>query len=161
MSNTLVGKPFSTVLAPVQNGRVLSDRSEKNVPMFGDQRTRTFDVNGDGKADAKLIESTVLGTTRRELSLLDGQGRAVDTFVSGTKRDSFFGLVETGKVWSHAHNEYPATGWAPSLEIYEKASNETGELAMRATTTFTPAGEKTKFEVDQDKNGSLETIINR
>lgn len=156
-----IGKPFSTVLAPVQNARVLSDRSEKNVPMFGDERIRTFDVNGDGKADAKLIESTVLGTTRRELSLLDGQGRAVDTFVSGTKRDSFFGLVETGKVWSHEHREYAATGSAQLFEVYERASNETGALALRATTTFTPAGEKTKLEIDKDQNGSLETITNR
>lgn len=160
MSNTLVGKPFSTVLAPLQNARVLSDRTEKSVPMFGEQRTRTYDVNGDGKADARLIESTII-STRRELSMLDGQGRAVDTFVSGTKLDPFFGPVETGKVWSHEHRDYAGTSSAPIFEVYEKASNETGELALRATTTFTPSGEKTKFELDKDQNGSLETIINR
>ena len=79
MSNTLIGSPFQNVLAKVQNARVLTETKEKNVPMFGDEVRRTFDVNGDGKADARLIESTVMGTTRRELSLMDAQGQTPGT----------------------------------------------------------------------------------
>lgn len=160
MSNTLVGAPFQSVLAKVQNARVLSESHAKNVPFFGDERVRTFDVDGNGKADAKLTESTLGGVTRRELTMLDEQGREVDTFVSGTKRDAFFGAVETGKVWSHAHTEYGGSG-ARVLEVYEKASNDTGALKLRATTTFSGGSEKTTFELDKDGNGTLETVLTR
>lgn len=157
MSNTLVGAPFQSVLAKVQNARVLSESNAKNVPFFGNERVRTFDVDGNGTADAKLTESTLGGVTRRELTMFDAQGRKSDTFVSGTKRDSFFGLVETGKVWSHEHVEYGGSGQRV-LEVYEKASNETGALRARATTTFDGGAETTKVELDKDGNGSLESV---
>lgn len=161
MSNTLIGSPFQNVLAKVQNARVLTETKEKNVPMFGDEVRRTFDVNGDGKADARLVESTVMGTTRRELTLMDAKGRTVDTFVSGTRYDPFFrSLSETGKVWSHEHREYSGDSATPVFEVYERASNKTGALSARATTTFA-GGEKTKLELDKDDNGSLETVLNR
>lgn len=159
---TRIGAPFQDVLSKVQNARVLSE--EKGVdPFRGPHTDRTYDVNGDGVADARLIEATKGSSTRRELSFLDAQGRPVDTFVSGTKDDRFFGLMDTGRVWSHTHREYGATGNALSWEreVHERASNTTGELSERVTTTRRNGASQLTFESDRDGNGSLETVVRR
>lgn len=159
---TRIGAPFQDVLSKVQNARVLSE--EKGVdPFRGPHTDRQYDVNGDGVADARLIEAKKGSATYRELSFLDAQGRPVDTFVSGTRDDRFFGLMDTGRIWSHTHREYGATGNALSWEreVYERASNTTGELSERVTTTRRNGSTQATFESDRDGNGSLETVVRR
>jgi hypothetical protein len=157
--STRIGSQFSDVMARLNTARKLEEKQYKNVAFFGDLTDRKFDLDGDGKADVRTSEATKMGATRREVTFLDAQGRAVDTFTSGTRLDSFFGLVETGKVWSHTHYERDAaTGL--TTETYERASNKTGELSARATKVF----DSTTLRVikdsevsDRDDNGTLET----
>ncbi len=162
MTTTRIGAPFQDVLSKVQNARVLSE--EQGVdPFRGAHTDRKYDMNGDGVADARLIEAKKGAANRRELSFLDAQGRPVDTFVSGTKDDRFFGLSDTGRIWSHTHREYAPTGNAMSWEreVYERASNTTGELSERVTTTKRNGKQQLTFESDKDGNGSLETVVRR
>ncbi len=162
MTTTRIGAPFQDVLSKVQNARVLSE--EKGVdPFRGPHTDRKYDMNGDGVADARLIEAKKGAATRLELSFLDAKGRPVDTFVSGTKDDRFFGLSDTGRIWSHTHREYGASGNAMSWEreVYERASNTTGELSERVTTTKRNGKQESTFESDNDGNRSLETVVRR
>ncbi|MHB8879348.1 MAG: hypothetical protein ACYC8T_37105, partial [Myxococcaceae bacterium] len=77
----------------------------------------------------------------------------------GNKVDSFYGMVGTGKIWSHAHVDHdPVTG--RQTETYERANNGNGELKERVKTVFDPATRKYlsgHIEADRDENGSLET----
>lgn len=159
---TRIGAPFQDVLSKVQNARVISEAQGVD-PFRGPHTDRTFDLNGDGVADARLIEAKKGSATHRELSFLDAQGRAVDTFVSGTRADGFFGLSDTGRIWSHTHREYGPTGNAFSWEreVYERASNTTGALSERVTTTRRNGSTQLTFESDTDGNGSLETVVRR
>lgn len=153
MSNTLIGTSFQALLSTVKNARVVSEVKHGNLPMLGDHVTKTLDLDGNGTVDARLAESTKGTVTRRELTFLDAQGRPVDSFVSGTRHDPFFGLFETGKVWSHTHRDYEGTGATPVREVYERADTTTGNLSKRTTTDQ----HGTKVELDTDGNGSLET----
>ncbi|MDP3505427.1 MAG: hypothetical protein Q8S33_34120 [Myxococcales bacterium] len=162
MTTTRIGAPFQSVLSKVQNARVLSE--EKGVdPFRGPHTDRKYDIDGDGVADARLIEAKKGASTRLELSFLDAKGRPVDTFVSGTRHDDFLGLSDTGRIWSHTHREYTPTGNAMSWEreVYERASNTTGELSERVTTTKRNGSQQLTFESDRDGNGSLETVVRR
>lgn len=162
MTTTRIGAPFLDVLSKVQNARVLSEEQGTD-PFRGAHTDRKFDIDGDGVADARLIEAKKGAATYRELSFLDAKGRPVDTFVSGTKEDRFFGPSDTGRIWSHTHREYGATGNAMSWEreVYERASNTSGELSQRVTTTRRNGAQQQTFEADQDGNGSLETVVRR
>ena len=101
MTTTRIGAPFQDVLSKVQNARVLSD--EKGVdPFRGEHTDRKYDMNGDGVADARLIEAKKGAATHLELSFLDAKGRPVDTFVSGTKDDRFFGALTVAQLTSIA-----------------------------------------------------------
>jgi len=162
MTTTRIGAPFQDVLSKVQNARVVSE-TKGSDPFRGAHTDRRFDMDGDGLADARLIEAKKGSATYRELSFLDAQGRPVDTFVSGTRDDRFFGLSDTGRIWSHTHREYAAAGNALSWEreVYERASNTTGELSQRVTTTRRDGSAQATFELDQDGNGSLETVVRR
>ncbi|MCU0699048.1 MAG: hypothetical protein MUC96_21295 [Myxococcaceae bacterium] len=158
MTTTRIGTPFQNILSKVKDARVVSEKTGAPNGILGTPTTREYDLDGNGTVDARSTEwAHRRNGTRTVLSFLDGQGRAVDTFVSGGKSGWTMKPGEPAQVWSHTHTEYGSG--ANKRVVHERANSGTGELGFRASTTLDGKTERAVYESDRDGNGTLETVV--